>query len=263
MLKTTRFFHARLLAVLVAIAYLTGCGTNCTVPAFNALPPGGGANSCKTNAQTGVPLGTAATFAVLAGSTVTNTGPTIVSGDLGVWAGTAITGFMGIVPGGPGTVVNGSIHSADSAAKQAQADLTTAYNDARGRTIPAPITKIGEIGGQTLPPGIYKAPPSNSMQITGTLTLDGQNQPNPVFIFQVGSTLTTASNSVVKLINGANACNVIWQLDSSATLGTGTVFNGTILAQASITLNTGAVVNGRALASIGAVTLDDNLVTRP
>ncbi len=259
MLKIRLLSHARRLGALVAIAALVGC-TNCTVPAFSLVPPGGGTSSCTANANSGVPLGTASTFAVLGGSTVTNTAtPTIVSGDLGVWAGTAITGFMGIVPGGDGKVINGSIHSADATAMTAQGDLTTAYNDAAGLvagSIPA------DIGGTTITPGVWEAP--TSLQITGTVTLDGQNQTNPVFVFQMdSSTLTTGSSAVVKLINGANACNIFWQVGSSATLGTGTVFNGNILALDAITVNTGAVVNGRLLARNAAVTLDDNLVTRP
>jgi hypothetical protein len=258
MFKIPRFSHAWRFTAVLALATLTGCSNNCAVPAFSLVPPGGGAQACATNAQTGVPLGTDATFAVLAGSTVTNTGtPTIVSGDLGVWAGTAITGFP------PGQVIKGSKHSADPAAMQAQSDLTTAYVNAMNRVLPAPVTMSADIGGQTLTPGIYKTGSTPSVGITGTLTLDGQNQVNPVFIFQVASTLTTASNSAVKLINGANACNITWQLGSAGTLGTGTVFNGTILAQSSITLNTRATVNGRVLARDGAVTLDDNLVVVP
>jgi hypothetical protein len=257
MLKTLRFFPFQRMIALAAGVSLAGC-TNCAVPAFNAAPPPGGLNptACTQNAVNGVPLGTAVTFAVLGGSTVTNTGtPTVVTGDLGVSPGAAITGFP------PGQVVSGSKHSADPTAATAQSDATTAYNDAASRVIPVPVVKNGDIGGQTLTPGIYKA--SSSLGITGTVTLDGQNQVNPVFIFQIASALTTAPNSSVKLINGAGACNVIWQIGSSATLDTGTTFNGTILALASITLNTGAVLNGRALAQNGAVTMDNNLVVRP
>jgi Ice-binding-like len=251
MLKTTGFFPARLLAVLVAIAYLTGCGTNCALPAFNSALPG--TQSCTQNAD-GVPLGpTLVTFAVLGGSTVTNTdSPTIVTGELGVSPGLAITGFP------PGQVIGGSIHRGDPTAATAQGELVTAYNLAAGKSSTA--TKNGEIGGMTLGPGVYTA--STIMGITGTVTLDGQNQTNPVFVFQVGSTLTTATDSVVKLINGANACNVTWQIGASATLGTRTSFKGNILALQAITLNTGAVVIGRALARNAAVTLDDNLVTK-
>ena len=199
-----------------------------------------------------VNLGTAATFAVLAGQTVTNTGPTIVNGDLGVSPGTSITGF-------PPGVVNGTIHSAGAAAAQAQLDLTAAYNDAATRTPTGPLPAA--IGGLTFTPGVYNA--AAAVGLTGTVTLDGQNDPNAVFIFQIGSALTTASASVVNLINGARACNVFWQIGSSATLGTGSSFAGNILALTSITVTTGVTVNGRALARNAAVTLDTNSIIRP
>src|ERR1700722_6020166 len=144
-----------------------------------------------------VNLGTAASFAVLAGSTVTNTGPSTINGDLGVSPGTAVTGFP------PGTV-NGTIHAADAVAGQAQSDLTTAYNDAASRT--PPVVVSGDLGGLTLTPGVYKA--RSWIGLTGALTLDAQGDSSAVFVFQVGSTLTTASASHVNLINGAQACNV-------------------------------------------------------
>jgi hypothetical protein len=202
-------------------------------------------------AQPPVGLGTAASFVVLAGSTVTNTGPSVVNGDLGVSPGTAVTGFP------PGTV-NGTVHAADAVASQAQTDTTTAYNDAAGRT-PA-VSVSGDLGGSMLTAGVYKS--SSSLGLTGDVTLDAQGDPSAVFIFQVGSTLTTASSSRVVLANRADACNVYWQLGSSATLGTNSVFKGTILALTSITLNTGAKVDGRTLARNGAVTMDDNVITR-
>jgi hypothetical protein len=280
-----RAVHARLFAALILVASLAacsgGCG-NCNVPNFTAAVPTPGPFttptptpatpvpgstattgplplSCAQNASTGqgVPLGTDATFAVLAGSTVTNSGLTVVTGDLGVSPGTAITGFTGIAPGGPGVVV-GTIHSADPAAAQAQLDLTNAYNNAAGRA--NPIGVPADIGGLVIPPGVYKAPVS--LMITGSVTLDGQNNPNSVFIFQMASTLTTSVNSSVLLINGANACNVFWQVGSSATLNTASVFSGNIFALASISLGTGATVNGRLLARNGAVTLLSNIVTK-
>ncbi|MHB1785986.1 MAG: ice-binding family protein [Acidimicrobiales bacterium] len=204
-------------------------------------------------AQPSVGLGTAASFGVLAGSTVTNTGFSNVYGDLGLYPGTSVTGF-------PPGIVHGTEHITDAAAQKAQADLTTAYNDAVGRN---PYTLVtGDLGGQTLVPGVYKGAPS--LGLTGTVTLDGQNDPNSVFIFQApSSTLTTASNSAVALIRGAQACNVFWQVGSSATLGTNTNFVGTILALTSATLDTGATVAGRVLAQNGAVTLDDNAITVP
>jgi hypothetical protein len=204
------------------------------------------------SSQAPVGLGTAGSFAVLAGSTVTNTGPSVISGDVGVSPGSAITGFP------PGIVVNGVFHAADAVAAQAQADLTTAYNDAAGRS---PVTAVGpELGGQTLPPGVYGG---GTLELTGTLTLDAEGDPEAVFIFQAASTLITASSSAVDLINGADPCNVFWQVGSSATLGTDTDFVGTVMALTSITAETRATVEGRLLARNGAVTLDTNTITRP
>ena len=199
-------------------------------------------------------LGTADSFAVLAGSTVTNTGSTAITGDLGGSPGTAVTGFP------PGTVT-GAQHKADAVALQAKTDLVTAYNNAAGQT--PFVDKTGQdLGGQTLVPGIYRF--SSSAQLTGTLTLNGQGSSNAVFIFQIGSTLTTASASKVVLINGASPCSVWWQIGSSATLGTGTQFQGNLLALTSISLTTGAnILPGRALARNGAVTLDTNRITKP
>jgi hypothetical protein len=199
------------------------------------------------DAATTPSLGAADNFAVLAGSTVTNTGLSVIIGDLGVSPSTAITGFP------PGTV-SGTIHSADTQASNAQADLTTAYNNAVGQA--ATTTVSTDLGGQTLTPGVYNS--ATTLGLTGVLTLDGQDDSNSVFIFQAGSTLTTASNSQVVLINGAQARNVFWQVGSSATIGTNSAFAGTILAYASITVTTGATVDGRVLALTGAVTLDTN-----
>ncbi len=199
-------------------------------------------------------LGTAASFAVLAGSTATNTGPTNVAGDLGVSPGAAITGFP------PGVVVPpATIHAADAVALQAQSDVTTAYNNAAGQACDVNLTGQ-DLGGLTLTPGVYCFP-STSAQLTGALTLDGGGDPAAVFIFQTGSTITTASNATVLLINGASDCNVFWQIGSSATLGTGTAFVGNILALTSITLNTNASLLGRALAQNGAVTMDANNIS--
>jgi type VI secretion system secreted protein VgrG len=207
-----------------------------------------------TAGQAPVDLGSAATFAVLAGSTVTSTGITTITGDVGSGPGTAVDGFP------PGTV-SGTIHAGDPVAAQAEADLTTAYNDAAGRVL-APITLAGNIGGQTLTPGLYKSTSSLAIS-SGDLTLDAQGDANAVFIFQMASTLTTTSGRQVILSGGANAANVYWQVGSSATLGTTTIFEGTIMAQISITLQTGATLDGRALARIGAVTLDANTMTVP
>ena len=201
-----------------------------------------------------VGLGTAGSFAVLAGTTVTNTGPSVISGDLGVSPGTAVTGFP------PGIVTNGTIHRADGVAEGAQSDLTTAYNDAAGRSPTANVPAF--IGaGQTLVPGVYKA--SSSLEVGGALTLDAGGDPDAVFIFQAPSTLITDSASSIILTNGAQACNVFWQVGSSATLGTTSAFAGSILALTSISVNTGDTMAGRALARNGAVTLDDDTITAP
>ncbi len=204
---------------------------------------------------------TVSTFGVLAGSTVTSSGFTVVIGNLGVSPSTAITGFTGIAPGGPGTAT-GSIHSADAFAAQAQNELTAAYNTAAGLPAPPPIIAVPtDIGGTTIAPGVHAY--GSSVGITGTVTLDGGGNPNAVFVFQIGSSLTTATSSNVSLIGLASPANVYWQVGSSATLGATSSFSGNILALASISINTGASLNGRALARTGAVTLLDNAITSP
>ena len=204
------------------------------------------------SAQTAPSLGSAQRFAVLGGSTVTNTGSSVITGDLGVSPGTAVTGFP------PGLVVSGTIHGADAAALAAQDAVTTAYNSLVGQACTQDLTGQ-DLGGQTLTAGVYCF--SSSAQLTGTLTLNAQGNANAVFIFKMGSTLTTASASSVVLTNGGSPGNVFWQVGSSATLGTGTSFAGNILALTSITVTTGARVTGRTLARNGAVTLDTNAVT--
>ena len=208
----------------------------------------------KKHTPTLVPLGTAAYFSVLAGSGITNTGTTTITADAGTYSTPSETGFTGA---DHVIFVNGVDHAGDGVTQGAKIDLLTAYNNAAGQAFTATIS--ADLGGQTLTAGVYTGAPS--LGLTGTLTLDGQNNPNSVFIFQCpASTLTTASYSVVNLINGAQACNVFWQVGSSATIGTGSIFVGNILAYTSITLTTGATVNGRALALNGAVTLDTNTI---
>jgi hypothetical protein len=202
-------------------------------------------------------LASAASFAVLAGSTVTNTGSSIItSGDLGVWPGSAITGFPPGIVNAPGTT-----HNNDAVAAQAQSDLTLAYTSLAALSSTSDLTGK-DLGGLTLPPGVYSF--ANSAQLTGKLTLDAQGNPNAVWVFKIGSTLTTASGSSVTFINqGSNANNgLFWQVGSSATLGTNTDFEGNILALSSITLNTGATDEcGRILARNAAVTLDTNTIS--
>ena len=204
-------------------------------------------------AQVAPPMGKTQSFAVLGGSTVTNTGPSVVTGDLGLSPGTAVTGFP------PGTVVGGTIHKTDALASQAQTDDTAAYLNLAGQT---PVTQNltgTDLGGLTLVKGVYSF--SSSAQLTGKLTLDAGGDSASVWVFQIGSTLTTASGASVVLINGASPCNVFWQVGSSATLGTTTSFVGNIFALTSITLTTHASVAGRALAQNGAVTMDSNTVS--
>ena len=194
----------------------------------------------------------ASTFEILAGSAVTNTGTTTAAGDVGVYPGTSITGF------GPPSAITGVFHVADFVAAAAQSALTLAYNDAQSRT--GAVTLSGDIGGQTLLPGVYNS--ASSLAITGILYLDAQGNPDATWIFQIGSTLTTAvSNSAVVLLNGAQGANVFWAVGSSATLNGGTRFQGTIMAQASITVNAGVDVSGRLLALTGAVTLINDTIS--
>jgi len=202
-------------------------------------------------AATAVPLGTAGAFAVLAGSGITNTGTTTITGDVGTDPKSSITdnGAM---------TITGETHAADEVSTLAKTDLVTGYNNAAAQSRTADTG--AELGGQTLVSGVYGT--NAALGLTGTVTLDGAGRTDGVWVFQAGSTLITASSSRVLLTNGATPCNVYWQVGSSATLGTGTSFVGTILASASITATTGATINGRLLAQSGAVTLDTNVITR-
>jgi hypothetical protein len=209
----------------------------------------------KMGPVTGPPvLASACTFGVLAGTTITNVPgtPSIITGDIGVWPGSAITGF-------PSGAVTGAIHAGDNTTKLAQGDLTAAYLDLAGRTAPAPTTVAGDLGGTTLAPGLYKS--TSSLGITGDVTLAGPA--NGVWTFQIASALTTQNGSRVVLTGGAVPKNVSWQVGSSATIGTTALFQGNIVALESITMKTGSTLNGRALARNGAVSLDDTTITVP
>jgi Ice-binding-like len=205
--------------------------------------------STALGAAAPVGLGTAASFSVLAGSTVTNTGPTTMFGDLGLSPGSSVTGAPEVL---------GATHVDDAVAIGAKNALTTAYNNAAGR--PSNGSAGTDLAGQVFLPGVRTAS-SSLLLSSGSVTLDAQGNPNAVFIFQIGTTLITGSNTSVQLINGAQACNVFWQVGSSATLGTGTRFVGTIMALATITANTAATIHGRLLASTAAVNLDTNTIT--
>ena len=207
-----------------------------------------GARPISVRAAAESRLGTAVNFAVLAATTITNTGLTVINGDLGLDPGTSVTGFP------PGVVTAQHI---GGMAVQAKSDLAVAYNDAVLTPTTANLTGQ-DLGGLTLPSGVYKF--DSSAQLTGNLTLTGPG----VFIFQIGSTITTATNSAVLLVGGAQACAVYWQVGSSATLGTGTQFQGNLMALTSITMTTSAsIVTGRAMAQNAAVTLDTNAITQP
>ena len=210
----------------------------------------------RAQAATAVGLGTADSFAVLAGQGVTNTGPTVVNGDLGTSPNAAVTGFGGA----PNGTVNGSIHQADTLAGQAQTDLTTAYNNAAGQ---GPATATGtELGGRTLTPGVYQNGTFGITAGAGPLRLNAKGNPNAVFVFKASTTLITDAAARVQLINGAQSCNIFWQIGSSATLGTDSSFVGNILALQSIQLNSGVTVDGRLLARTASVTLINDTITR-
>jgi hypothetical protein len=219
------------------------CGSNARAP----LSP-----AASAQVSTAPSLGSAQAFSVLGSTTVTNTGPTTLSGDLGVSPGEAITGFP------PGLVLPpAAVHAGDATALQARSDLTTAYLSLAGLPCSADLTGK-DLGGLTLKPGVYCF--SSEAQLTGTLVLDAQFVADAAFIFQIGSKLTTSSGASVRLIDGASPCNVFWQVGSSATVGTATSFVGNILALTSISLTSGASLAGRALARNGAVTLDNNQI---
>nr|ALG05172.1 ice-binding protein [bacterium] len=231
-------FKRRVAVVAVGVGGALLLGLSSASPAVAATTISGPVN-----------LGTAAPFAVLAGSTVTNTGTSVLTGNVGISPGTAVTGF-------PPGVLNGTISSADTVADKAKSDLTTAYNVAASLT---PKTSgLTDLVGKSLVPGVYSG---GALSLSGTLTLTGSA--NSVWVFQAASTLITGSASNIIINGGASACNVFWKVGTSATLGSGSNFTGTILANKSITANTTASITGRLLARTGAVTLDTNTISKP
>jgi hypothetical protein len=224
--------------------------------AFAALTVVTGGTPATAAIVATVPLATAAEYAVLGSTTVTNTGNSVLDGSLGLSPGTSITGFP------PGLVLApGTTQMTSPAAAQARLDLNAAYVNAAGRPVDA--TTTADLVGRTLVGGVYSGPSKSPLELSGPLVLDGAGDPTSVFIFQTDSTLTTGSSSTVTLINGAQECNVFWQVGSSATLGSSSVFAGTILASESITVTNSVTVHGRALALNAAVTLDNDTFTRP
>jgi hypothetical protein len=211
-------------------------------------------SSAVASPQLPVELLTTLDYVVLAGSTISSTGNTNITGDIGLSPGTSVVGF-------PPGIITGGQHVGDPSATQAKLDLTTTYNSCASRVL-NPVTLVGNIGGMTLPPGLYKSTSGLTIS-SGDLTLDAKGNANAIWIFQIASTLSTTSGRKVILTGGAKAANIYWQVGSSATLGTTSVFKGNILADQSISMNTGASLEGRAFARIGAVTLNGNTVVRP
>lgn len=244
---------SRFASALVAVAMLCAAFA-VLIPVSAASTAGAAPTAAASCGQVPVPLGSASTYAALSGTSVTNTGATALTGDLGVSPGSAVTGFP------PGTYT-GTKNVANPAAASAEANVTTAYNNASSRSNCA-ITVAGNLGGQTLTPGLYKSTSSLAVS-SGDLTLSGGGNPNGVFVFQVASALTTTSGRAVVLSNGAQAGNVFWVVGSSVTIGTTSTVQGTILAYASISMLTGSHLNGRALARTGDVTLAATTIVVP
>ncbi|HEY5038516.1 MAG TPA: ice-binding family protein [bacterium] len=225
--------------ILLPMAYMVGCANNSTGPAASV--------------RATVNLNSAASFAVLASTQITNTGSTTICGDVGLSPGSAMGGGYVLTCGGV-------LHPTDTAAAAAQGDLTIAYNDAAGRTSPALVA--GNLGGKTYYPGLYKS--TGSLEISsGDLTLDAQGNSNGVFIFQIASTFNMTPGRQIILAGGAKATNIFWQVGSSCALDTTVVCKGTIMAHNQITLNTGATLEGRALSQIDQVTMLTNTITKP
>jgi hypothetical protein len=208
----------------------------------------------QTIAQGGITLNASSSIVILAGSAVTSTGSTVITGDLALSPGSSVGGF-------PPGILNGVQHINDSQAVQAKLDLVAAYNEAKDRSSTQMVTLSGNLGGLTLTPGLYKSTSSLAIS-SGDLTFDALGDANAVFVIQMASSFTTTSGRKIILSGGARASNIFWQVGSSATFGTTSVLKGTFLVKQSITFNTGATLQGRAMANIGAVILAGNTITQ-
>ncbi len=248
-MKTNKIMTALAVLSIGSAILITGCKKDKTDPDNSKV-----VIPVQVIAASAVPLGGAANFAILAGSAVTNTGATSITGDLGLSPGTSIGGFP------PGILV-GTQHINDNLAVQAKLDLTAAYNDVAGRTSTEIVTLSGNIGGLTLTPGLYKSTSSLAVS-SGDVTFDAKGNAAAIFIIQIASSLTTTSGRKVILSGGALASNIFWQVGSSATFGTTSVFKGTVLAMQSITFNTGASLDGRALARTAGITMAGNAIVK-
>lgn len=247
---------AMLPAVLFSLL-LAGCGGESKSDQLDGAKVANQPYVSSESSETGqhsVSLASSIDYAVLAGSAITNTGSTKITGDVGLSPGSSVSGFP------PGVII-GQRHVANASAVQAKLSLTTAFNNAAERSL-NPVAVSGNIGGRTLVPGLYRS--TSGLEISsGDLILDANGNGNAVFVFQIASTLTTTTGRKVILTGGARAANIYWQVGTSATLGTNSVFRGTIMADQSITMNTGATLEGRVFARVGGVSLDYNTIVRP
>jgi len=242
--------------LLTALAVLSLCVfSGCNKNEKNPTPSSTRYIPIQSTVQADISLGTSAsTLALLAGTAVTSTGATVITGNLGLSPGSSVGGF-------PPGILNGTQHINDAIANQGKTDLTAAYNDAAGRTATDMVTLSGNLGGLTLTPGLYKSTSSLAIS-SGDLTFDAMGNADAIFIIQIASTLTTTSGREVILSGGAQASNIYWQVGSSVTFGTTSVFKGTVMAMESITFNTGATLDGRAFARTGTITLAANTIVK-
>lgn len=233
--------------LIATVILMTSCSKNDLTPDLIVIP-------VQTVVQDSVSIAGASNFAILAGSEITNIGATNITGDIGLSPGTSVGGF-------PPGILNGTLYINGVLAEQAKLDLVTAYNNLTGRTSTDMVTLSGNVGGLTLTPGLYMSTSSLAVS-SGDLTFDALGNPDAIFIIQIASSLTTTSGRQVFLTGGALASNIYWQVGSSATFGTTSVFKGKVLAMESITFKTGATLDGQALTRTGAITLEGNTIVK-